>query len=280
MERHPLLTSGILNMSDEVKPERKRARPIQSEAFRAARKAFVERHKSKEDRQLAHHIYDMYLSHSTVSRIFNEEDHEFAVGIQDLFMNLMSNRLDAYFYYKIADLINQDSDDLKKFIKKYCGCYTYFRYFDENGDSAYSNSTFNAKYVSGNIRIYAAGGIPVFSHWSHNYDQEDPEHEGIIFLAGSRIFMLGYRNKILRLAIAEIPENPEREPIHGAILSITTKYKIPFAARFVMILDTNVELMELLQPGCNGTPGDSGKNYFADLTETGVFIMRGTPKKY
>lgn len=150
-------------------------------------------------------------------------------------------------YDEVADLIGQDPTDRDYILSRYQGEYTYFRYAAVGRD--------RATYVKGRIRIGAVDGQPIFSHWSHDYDQAatEPEHTGFVFRHESNLFLVGRADGVLRLSIARTIRGPLSEGrMPGLVLSMRNSTRDPFAARFLLVPASNRNLLAKLDPDLGG----------------------------
>lgn len=160
---------------------------------------------------------------------------------------LFSSEGEPFIYGKIASYVGQVDGAVRDIIGGNRGNYTYFRYWSNP-----LGTHDRLEYVSGRITILERNGIPVFHHWSHNHESETPEHTGYVFLSDGGLFFLGHRAGTLRLGVARPILDKQIDYMHGLVLSRrASSHKQPFAARFLMVHESNGPLIEKLS---NKTP--------------------------
>ena len=141
-------------------------------------------------------------------------------------------------YWRIASLVAQKQDKVGE-IRNFVGGYKYVRYHKADHEQA-------LKPVLGQIEISekpSSNGDPEFwfEHRSHDYpkDTPTPEHTGLVFLRRGVLFMLGWRDGVLRLATVQAPSEAEEirsTRLNGVVLSVRTEGTphLPFAARAIL----------------------------------------------
>lgn len=171
-------------------------------------------------------------------------------------------------YQGMATYIQQASDVRETITADYEGQYSYFRYHGPNA----------TKFGEGFVQIYRdRNGDPSFNHWSANYPryetppdgscgaQRRPEHRGYVFIGGNRLYLLGRRRLVIRLATLVIPEDRATEPYVGMLLSVRDEgsVRMPFAARTILVPHANVAVLERLRSK-DGEGEAAFKSFFAD----------------
>lgn len=172
-------------------------------------------------------------------------------------LQFLSEATDQNAYSSITQRILQTVDDTEHF-SKLLGEYTYFRYRSHGGA---------VQYHSGRLRmLYASGGIPAFQHWPDSNNVE-PLNSGFVFICASTVFMLGFREKGMRLAIAKIAGEGR---LHGLVVSEHPIGRTPFAARFVLVPNSDERTIRRFADETtrnetrNGRPVTNGEAAFAN----------------
>lgn len=150
-------------------------------------------------------------------------------------------------YLEIAKRIGQTSTGLARLRSQIAGRYRYFRYHSVKG------TTLKPAVVEGALMIFEPhDGTVQFEHRSEDWgvDASEPEHTGWVFFRNGKIFMLGTRDRALRLAIIQLGEedDPLTKLLDGLVLSVRNKNdSSAFAARSIVIHEDNPELAEFRQ---------------------------------
>ena len=148
--------------------------------------------------------------------------------------------LHGYDHYKT--ITQQNSGYEKTILEKYKGEYSYFRFCPPDLNQA-------PEYGKGRVKISERGGIPYFELWSSNFEgglqSTSPENSGEVYGGHDKLYFLGHRHQVFRLAICkEIGSNIKHGIMKGIVLSVTAGSYEPFAARFIMIHEDNVADIE------------------------------------
>lgn len=150
-------------------------------------------------------------------------------------------------YGSLSQMIDQDPRDRQRLIDQYKGTYRYFRFQPPSPGE-------KEVYNFGKVVIGHTGDRPTFEMWSANMDRRNadsdfagtsPENTGEIFCGNGKLYFVGHRKRVMRLAICREPTNDlAQEMIRGILLSVTSHTNDPFAARFVLIHESNQSDME------------------------------------
>ena len=180
------------------------------------------------------------LSTTMVKRIY---DGEISVGdIQkDRLIELLEGGIGNSVYRAISASIAQ-SQDRKDIATRLCGDYRYFRYDTPpiNGKSELNE---------GRIRIKAEGnGDLAFYHWSPGWEDEaKPEHVGYAFLVNHKLFMLAWKQGVIRLGIAHYADDGNGV-MSGFVLSVRSGGHNPiFSAASVLVHEGNGKVLVALR---------------------------------
>lgn len=221
---------------------------------------------------LASAARDMYpwFSRQTVQRFFEPTETKFDETTKDCLIQYVQFGFFLMAYNGVARTVQQSSGALEDIRKDLCGNYRYFRYFAPGGDPS------TLKFVSGHIAIHMVGNIPTFEHWSHNAETKPPmkpEHQGIVLLLNSYVYMLGYHPGMVRLSISQMPRNTKDHSC-GIVLSMRHDQRDPFAARFILMREDNADLIAKLEDqtehiGSDGKKTTAGEALFFKLTGGG-----------
>jgi hypothetical protein len=140
--------------------------------------------------------------------------------------------------------MDQGSGEKTTILSHYLGEYRYFQYATKGGIG-------DLVYVSGEILIFQnRAGDPAFHHWSHDYFEKKPEHEGFVFHYESRLYFAATKQGVMRLGIARTFAGKRHESyLPGLIVSVRDDpHRDPYAARFIMVHSDNRELIAELDP--------------------------------
>lgn len=204
------------------------------------------------------HVQDE-ISKATHDRLL-DDGYVPAAHMQKRVIKLVSG-LTAYSYQQIAQIIAQEDSDAERILRDFAGHYRYFRFFE---DGVMHDWVF----TGGTINIFSMKGVPMFSHRSNNApDDVMEEHRGFVYLCDNNLFMLGYRERALRLAIAHI--GTERDRYWGVVNSVKLDLRYPFGARFLMVHSRLTGLIDRLS-------SSDGQKLFEEMSKKDqAFYLRG-----
>ena len=177
-------------------------------------------------------------------------------------------------YFNVLRRLDINSASVKTTIDVWKGKYRYFRFFSKGN----SRDEHEYNYGGGKIHIENENNIPVFKHWSHNYEGDTPEHTGYVYKSDNHIFMLGAGEKKMRLAVAYNVNKPSDELIAGIVLSQRNAAPYnAFAARFLMVHEDNKNLIEKLSSTIPTTSEQNEINSTRGIDEFHKEIGTGLP---
>ncbi len=213
------------------------------DAFKEARRRLLQRFKTAEE---AAKEIDPLIDEGTLKKFYNETDSKTRTKSKErliwYFLGGRDREVYRYIYDKIG--ISREIGDISA--NKIVGTYKYYRYY------APGVSLDGHQYVDGKISIYISQETICFDHRSRSFIDEhgesgDPEHRGFVIYGKGFIFLIGAREGVLRLIVAEAPSSGKNYMV-GLVLSVRsgTPYD-PFAARFVIVPDSNIELQTKLE---------------------------------
>jgi hypothetical protein len=180
------------------------------------------------------------LSATMIKRIY---DGKSGVGdIQkDRLIELLEGGVGSSIYKALAAFIAQPKDR-KDIAAKLCGDYRYFR---NDTPPIGGKSELN----EGRVRIRAEGnGDLAFYHWSPDWrDEAKPEHVGYAFLVNNKLFMLAWKQSVLRLGIAHYADDG-KGVMSGFVLSVRSGGHNPiFSAASVLVHESNSRVLDALR---------------------------------
>lgn len=195
--------------------------------------------------------------------------------LESAFEAWADNELATEPYVVIANSLGQEFD-YDTIIERVGGSHFCYQYVNPTQDG-------NPVYSAGKVAILISEeGFPSFKHWSGTYLKRhgndvykfdetaiQPQHTGYVFCQGTRMFLWGWGEQTLRLAIMQFPTKFRRRDVyelHGIVVSTRSDPQSPFASRFVMVHDENLVLKARYDPGrkkkISGTTTKSGQEYF------------------
>lgn len=184
---------------------------------------------------------DPIIERKMVARLMKSEEEEPSSAF-----NLISKRRLNYWYGEDSDRriydglsarISQNPETAASLLRTIRGEYVYYRFFSAaiNPIDKVNDSTLR----KGRIKIFGQDGYPQLHHWSPNWDQEEPEHQGFVFQSGLNMFMLSMSAGVMRLAICNIPNKIQDRAV-GIMTSLRKDVPHnPFGARFIMVRKEN-----------------------------------------
>lgn len=248
-------------MADDTNDERKASakRPVsakQLDSFRLYRERFREQYS---DASKIKEIEPLF-SPATIQRLKESEEAypstNFAPYMQRRLIWLYQQRETFPLYKALSATIGQQDHDLKHIVSNYLGEYRYFRFKSHEGHD-------NVEYCTGRLLIEKDGaGHPIFQHWSHDIplDRNPPEHEGMVFRHGDRLYFAGRRPGVMRLAVAQ--EFDANGILNALLLSVRDKGPCePFCARAIVVPLNHTGWIDKFSDAI------SGEKAFRDYTE-------------
>jgi hypothetical protein len=198
------------------------------------------------------------IERQTVDRIYNKNHEKPFDKITMKRLIYHFDELDNLVYRRLVEKMSMNASEIKTLIDDYSGKYfSYFRYSsDARGFKQYNNG-------GGKIYIFNRKTTAFFTHRSHNASTEKHEHEGMVFKSGDHLFFLSTGTKSLRLSAVHIPRDAKNEPYYGIILSsLADVPNTPFAARFIMVDEGNIDLIKELTNDPSSGHSQKGEDNF------------------
>lgn len=142
---------------------------------------------------------------------------------------VMAGGMSGDVYRAIANALGQ-ATDIGQWVARLSGDYYYFR----------QDNPASKKLSEGRVSIRDSGGDCIlFRHWSPEWRGPEAEHDGYAFLVDNKLYMLAWKQNVLRLGIAYCPED-HGGVMSGYVLSVQSGGKHPiFTAPSVLIHSSN-----------------------------------------
>ncbi|MCJ2189164.1 hypothetical protein [Novosphingobium beihaiensis] len=237
-------------------------------AYKNAREALLNHYPTPEKQSALYPIF----SRETIQRLI-EGHPDIRPSTQKRLIWAMNAGVSNAVYQGMATYMRQDPAQRDLIFEtmaneKANGEFSYFRYHAPGA----------IDFGEGWLKIYRdPNGDPSFSHWSMNYgrykdkertEERTPEHVGYVFRSRDRIFLLGRRPGVVRLATLVEPEDTDVDPYIGMLLSLRKQdgLQIPFAARVILVPHSNEPLLKRLR-------SEDGEEVFKSFFKQDMWYM-------
>lgn len=191
---------------------------------------------------------DSGMGRDTCYDLFNPavEDKRFTPKIQQTVMALYEG------YPMLGDQLRRilaPGDNEYARIADYAGRYTYYRYSP------------TGKFVAGAMIVEPRRNVWIAKHYNlhfkqHNFKEALPDHQGVVYVAGERVYIVGIGQHYFRPIVAHTVKSVARDYLRGAVMGVHESGAL-FAASFVMVHETHPEFSEPHEEHYRRLIGDS-----------------------